>query len=200
MPADPQKRRPTPYPLARPLIADGDVLLFRRRHNLQGILIGAAGRSPYAHAALAAWWDSCLLCLEARQFAGCRAVTLSSQVSDHPGRIDVYRIDSARWPEYRQQKAVDLMRRLCGKPYGWFALFAASLRHLPILRFFVRPELNGRALDRPPYCSMAVAHAMRAAGVDPVPNLSDRLTEPGDLARSAVLRYLFTLEAPPCAA
>ena len=35
--------------------------------------------------------------------------------------------------------------------------------------------------------------AMRAGGVDPVPNLADRLTEPGDLARSAFYEYRFTL-------
>jgi hypothetical protein len=30
-------------------------------------------------------------------------------------------------------------------------------------------------------------------GVDPVPHLADRLTEPADLARSPFFRYRFTL-------
>jgi hypothetical protein len=35
--------------------------------------------------------------------------------------------------------------------------------------------------------------ACRAGGVDPVPNLADRLTEPADLARSPFFEYRFTL-------
>ena len=44
----------------------------------------------------------------------------------------------------------------------------------------------------------AVSRACRRGGVDPVPNLADRLTEPGDLARSAFFGYRFTL-LPPAA-
>jgi hypothetical protein len=35
-----------------------------------------------------------------------------------------------------------------------------------------------------PMCSEAVAISCRAGGIDPVPELPDRLTEPADLARS----------------
>ena len=35
--------------------------------------------------------------------------------------------------------------------------------------------------------------ADREGGIDPVPNLADRLTEPADLSRSAFFRYQFTL-------
>lgn len=46
----------------------------------------------------------------------------------------------------------------------------------------------------PPYCSEAISRAYRLAGCDPTPNLADRATEPGDLARSTLFTYRFTLE------
>jgi len=62
------------------------------------------------------------------------------------------------------------------------------------VRLFVRPETDDAANGtHPPFCSQAVALACRAGGVDPVPQLADRLTEPGDLARSPFFAYLFTL-------
>ena len=45
----------------------------------------------------------------------------------------------------------------------------------------------------PPFCSEAVSIAVQAGGVDPVPTLADRYTEPGDLARSLFFHYRFTL-------
>ena len=46
----------------------------------------------------------------------------------------------------------------------------------------------------PPYCSEACSLADRlGGGVNPVELLSDRFTEPADLARSPFYRYLFTL-------
>ena len=59
----------------------------------------------------------------------------------------------------------------------------------------VRAEVEDDAIDRrPPFCSQACAMTDRiAGGVDPVPHLSDRLTEPADLARSTFYEYAFTL-------
>ena len=58
------------------------MLLFRRRG-----LISIAGRGSHSHAAKAAWWGDDLFCLEVMQLAGGRAVTFSSQVEPHPGRL-----------------------------------------------------------------------------------------------------------------
>ena len=71
----------------------------------------------------------------------------------------------------------------------------AALRHLPLGRLLVAPDLDdAKALDQPPYCSQACVMADRiGGGVDPVPQLADRLTEPADLARSPFYRYRFTL-------
>jgi hypothetical protein len=176
---------------ARPHIADADLLLFRRRGP-----IAIAGRGDHSHAAKAAWWDQELFCLEVREWHGGRAVTLESQVKKLPGRIDVLRANAhQRWPEYDRTRATHFMRHLAGCDYGYAAVLAAAMLHLPFIRLALRAEVNDCAIDRrPPFCSDACAMADRlGGGVDPVPHLSDRLTEPADLARSPFYEYRFTL-------
>ena len=172
-------------------ISDGDLLLFRRRG-----LIAIAGRGTHSHAAKAAWWGDDLFCLEVREWHGGRAVTLESQVRRFPSRIDVCRTNPEnRWPEYDRARATTWMRRLAGCEYGYTAVLAAAMLHLPFVRMAVRAEIDDSGVDRrPPFCSQACAMADRVAGgVDPVPHLADRLTEPADLARSPFYQYLFTL-------
>ncbi len=184
-------RRNVVYREVRHRIRDGDLLLFRRRG-----WIAAAGRGEHSHAAKAAWWDEDLFCLEVRAWCGGRAVTLSSQVRRFPGRIDVFQVNPEnRWPHYDRRGAVQYMRRLAGCDYGYLNLVLVALWHLPVVRRFLRAgaddRLGGR---RPPFCSQACAMADRlGGGVDPVPFLADRMTEPADLARSPFYRYQFTL-------
>jgi hypothetical protein len=176
---------------ARSLVRDGDLLLFRRRG-----LISIAGRGRHSHAAKAAWWGDDLFCLEVREWHGGRAVTLQSQVRRRPGRIDLFRANpNNRWPEYDRTRATILMRRLAGCDYGYAAVLAAAMLHLPFVRMAVRAEVEDSAIDRrPPFCSQACAMVDRVGGgVDPVPHLADRLTEPADLARSPFYRYELTL-------
>lgn len=176
---------------ARRQIRDSDLLLYRC-HGL----IALAGRGEYSHAAKTAWWDDELFCLEIRQWYGGRAVTLASQVQRYPGRIDVYRTNpNGRWRRYDRAGAVRFMRRLCGCQYGYMVLAAVAVLHMPLVRWLARTNVDDRAIDRrPPFCSQACAMADRlGGGVDPVPNLADRLTEPADLARSAFYQYRFTL-------
>ncbi len=64
---------------------------------------------------------------------------------------------------------------ICAQPH----LIATALLHLPVIRWFVRADVDDRALDRrAPFCSQACAMADRlGGGVDPVPQLADRFTE-----------------------
>ena len=75
------------------------------------------------------------------------------------------------------------------------AVAAAAMLHLPFIRMAVRAATEDDAIDRrPPFCSQACAMVDRVGGgVDPVPHLADRLTEPADLARSPFYQYTFTL-------
>ena len=177
------------------LIRDGDLLLFRGR-GLLSRLIGVAGRSEYTHAARAVWWGDLLFCCEVRERKGGRAVTLASQVQKYPGMIDVFETNpSRRWSDYDRRGAVSYTRRLAGCDYGYLGVLKAALRHLPLWRFLIRPDMNDqKRTSLPPFCSQACAMADRlGGGVDPVPHLADRVTEPADLARSPFYRYRFTL-------
>jgi len=177
------------------MICDGDLLLFRGSGVISR-MIGTAGRSEYTHAARAVWWGDLLFCCEVRELKGGRAVTLESQVRKYSGAIDVFETNpQRRWREFDRHGAVQYMRRLAGCDYGYFGVLKAALRHLPLWRFLVRPDMNDkRQTSQPPYCSQACAMADRIGGrVDPVPHLADRLTEPADLARSPFYRYRFTL-------
>jgi hypothetical protein len=187
----PDALRPIPYSRLRSEIRDSDLLLFRGRG-----LIAIAGRGDHCHAAKAAWWGNDLFLLETRPGRGGRAVTLSSQVARYSGRIDVYRANPGeRWADYDRDGAVRFMRRVAGLDYGYVGLLQAALLHLPGVRMFADPATDDAAINwRPPFCSQACAMADRiGGGVDPVPHLADRLTEPADLARSAFYEYLATL-------
>lgn len=191
-----------------PLILDGDLLLFRRRG-----LVAVVGRGVHSHAAKAGWWGDRLFCLEIREFHGGRALPLACHVRRFPGRIDVYRANPGnRWPEYDRAGAVRMMKDFVGCRYGYANVLRAAIAHLPILRWTIRPEKEDieYAMNIPmddtiygmpvchsvaPFCSEACALADRlGGGVDPVPHLADRFSEPADLARSPFYEYQFTLE------
>jgi hypothetical protein len=179
------------YGQARQQIRNADLLLFRRR-NWWTRLIAVAGRSEYVHAAMAGWWKDRLMCVEMTNGGG-RAQLLSNLVARWPGAIDVYQAN-ATGRRFSRERAVGAMIGITGKRYGWASLLRAALLHLPAFRFLARPDANdAESSDWPPFCSQAVSLADRAGGVDPVPNLADRLTEPADLSRSTFYAYRFTL-------
>jgi len=189
--AGPEKRTHRRYGDMREEIRDADLLLFRRR-NWYMRLAEVSGRSQYVHAAMAGRWGDRLMCIE-MTCGGGRAQLLSNVVASSPGCIDVYAV-LVRPPRFSRRRAIAAMIGITGKPYGKVNLCRAALLHLPIFRFFVSPDIDdAKTTAWPPFCSQAVSMAMRAGGVDPVPNLADRLTEPGDLARSAIYQYRFTL-------
>lgn len=176
-------------------LASGDLLLFRGS-GLVSRLIAVAGRAPWTHAAKLWVCGDTPLVLEVREWYGGRIVTLESQVARYPGRIDVFRLRPGVAPSYDIEQALDTMRRLAGKPYGYWSVLRAALMHLLLVRMIVPPDLNDAANgDGPVFCSQAVALADRAAGYDPVPNLADRLTSPADLAHSYLYEYRCTLVA-----
>ena len=190
-------RKVMQYASVRADIHDGDVLLFRGS-GLVSTLIRIAGRGHYSHAGMCVWARGVLLCCEVREFHGGRAVTLSSQVRLFPGSIDVYRpvVGDCQSVSFDPHRAADAMLRKAGTRYGYRAVWQAGLLHLPVIRLWQTPDTDDEATSgTPEFCSEAVASALRGEGLDPTPNLSDRLTEPNDLGRSAALRYLWTLDS-----
>jgi len=194
------RRQLRPFRDAAKCIETGDLLLFRARWRPSSLLIGRAGRSEYVHAARAAWEAGELRLLDTLQGRGARNVSLRDQVDRFPGSWDVFEtnpgnIAEALGGEYSADAAVAKIQEYVGRPYGWLAILRAALVHLPFMRLYVRPDVDdGSTITSPPFCSQLAVIGDRAGGFDPVPHLADRLTEPGDLARSLFYRYRFTLE------
>jgi hypothetical protein len=182
------------YESVQSSIKNADLLLCRTGRRLCDLAISAAARSPYVHAGMAAWIDGKLSIVDVLQFHGGRIVPLADEVSRHPGRYDVYRANTIRFPELDRDAAVEQMRHYADGQYGWWNVVRASLRHLAFVRLLIPPLTDDKANGTyPPFCSQAAGTAYREAGVDPVPNLADRVTEPGDLARSLLFSYFCTL-------
>ena len=194
--------RCVPYITARECIYSADVLLFRSKRNVS--LIAKAGRSDYNHAGLAAWWCSekgtmgfkpepafsRLICLDTVAFRGGGHTFLSDLVEESPGCIDVYQPTI----DVDIPAIVEKMMETTSGRYGWWGLLKVSTLHLPVFRLFAKPNLDDESDGSLPFCSDAVSRAYRlGGGIDLVPNLADKCTEPGDLARSALLSYKFTL-------
>jgi hypothetical protein len=177
-----------PFQDSLPELRDGDIALFRGAGWISW-LITIGGRSHYSHAALVALWFGVPMLLEFREGIGGRAVTLASQVRRYPGQIDFYRVAAA--DEETGQYAVQWLIRMVGEPYSWLGILTAAALHLPVLRWFRRPDMrdndNGHVRWRPMFCSQAVAGAWQHAGHDLVPRLADSYAEPGDIGRSAAL-------------
>ena len=187
-----QGKRPVRYFQARMEIDSGDLLLFRPRNWLWRA-IAVAGRSEYTHAAMASREAGRIRVLQ--ETSGERHnLALSDLVKRWPGVIDVFKANAEGNPRFAPWIAVQAMQEIVKRDYGWGDLIRAALYHLPVVRFCLRPDTDD---DEPtagkPFCSQAISMACRRGGVDPVPQLADRLTEPGDLARTTFFRYRFTL-------
>jgi len=202
------------YKDAEPLIREGDVLLFRGRSWIS-FFIGRAGETAYSHVGLASWvrnGQDILECIEFREGGGGRSSNLERQVQKYPSIIDVYR-PIPRWSHWefdsKNQNAVLIhrsfdgravthtMRHLTGLPYGWRRLWwiakhkLAGLRLLFSTKHLMHDEVGDVIY---PVCSTAVAYSFNANGYDLIHNRGDSWTEPGQIAESTRLSYLFTLE------
>lgn len=136
-----ERASPTPrtlrYSAARRKIRHGDLLLFPHR-GLPGRLIAAAGRSPYSHAALAAWWQGRLMVLEVRQFRGGRAVLLSNVLRRGP--IDVFAAD-AEGLGFNRRRAVGHMLGYTGRACRGSLRRGGPMRHRRPARRSPRPDV-----------------------------------------------------------
>ena len=190
--------RLVPYSEARGQIRDADLLLWRPT-SWDGWIIAQLTRSEHCHASKAAWEASRLMTLGTEGGKGGIAEPLSEQVAKYPGIIDVYEVNpEGRWHGYDRAASIAWTRNhVVGQKYGWWATIRSGLSRVIVLRWFPYfspnrdDEANG---TKPPNCSAACSMSDRLGGnVDPVENLSDLATEPGDLARSPFYKYRFTL-------
>lgn len=179
-------------------IDSGDLLLLRNRSRPSNILIQIVGRTKYVHVGTAYWEDGELRCLDTVPWSGARNSLFSNLVEKYPQQWDVFEplsaVAEAHGSTYDSNMVCEVMKGFVGKPYGWYNIFLVSFLHLPVIRLFVRPATNDAETSKyPPFCSQARAIADRKAGIDPVKFLADHVTEPGDLSRSLLYKYKFTL-------
>lgn len=190
--------KPAIYGDVRSRIYNGDLLLFRPSvpdgevGDTTSEAIAAGGRSVYSHAAMAARWFNVMMCI-GMGYGGGEAVPLSDLVNKHPGHWDVYETNAIRKFSFNRGMLIDTMIRTTSAPYGWSNFFRLCASKLPFVRWFVKTPTKDCCDSEGWVCSESFARACRIAGYDPVPNLADRATEPGDLARSPFFKYKFTL-------
>jgi len=141
-----------------------------------------------------------------------RHLTLSSQVKKFSGQIDVFRpVATCAYDVYDEdtnlvykvtrsldgKRITNAMRAMEGTPYGWKQILGFCKYNMLGLRLLYNTSRKMLDDDYPsqnfPVCSTSVAMLFREHYFDLVPHRSDASTEPSDLARSALLHYLFTL-------
>jgi len=205
-----------PYSIARCLIQQADVLLFRH-DKFPGIgwFIGQYTRSPYSHVGLAHWEGDKLYCIEFREFKGSRHYPLSKYICAGY-KIDVFRpCLSVTYPIINEdEKDLQVLQEtknftphtandiiytshdLLGEPYSYWVIWQIFKLYIPFVRFFVRQrnlEKNDEIDPKSFVCSTLVTFSYRKHFLDPVPCLPDSYTTPGDLARSQLFHKLFEI-------
>jgi hypothetical protein len=149
--------------------------------------------------------------LEFLIFVGSRATSLENYVKKMPGLIDVFRVDPIHNITYFEEHTqtfiteqrvfdpeciVETFRGVTGLEYSLWRVICLSLRHLSILKPFLRNHFDDSLKELPTsaVCSTMVAHVFNKCYTDLVKFKSDEITEPSDIASSPILNYLFTLK------
>jgi len=164
-------------------IRDGDIAGFRN-----GGVVELAG--CWTHIAMCLWVKQTLMLAECREWHGGRMVTLSSQVTRCPGRIDIFQPSCER---NVAAYAAELVARQAGHDYGWGSIRIAALKRLFFLgrrtRMACRDTTPSKWSD-PKHCSQTVVWAFRKtakrAGSDyfPCEGMADKCVEPTPLVES----------------
>lgn len=188
--------RPYLLPIGRAELRSGDLAQFRGR-GLVSSWIRWATHGVHSHSGMVRVdTEGNVDLLEVREFIGGRAIPLEAAVERAPGRIDIFRPRVDRWPEYSVARAVEMMRIITSRRYGYLGVTRLALQRIPFVwRLFpieTRDVIDGRS-SQAPFCSHAVAIACRAGGVDPVPRKPDYLVTPADLTWSLLFDYVCTL-------
>jgi hypothetical protein len=202
------------YDLAKNLLHEADVLLFREHGWPSYFLIRKMDHSLYNHVGLASRhngensiWEN----IEFRGFTGGRTVSLEEMVKQKTGIIDVYRPVPYRIElsyNVTENKVIRkkincnykgvtcCMRKLTGMSYGWRRIWWMVQWYIPGLRLFyytdkiIDDEVENISF---PICSSSVPYSFSYNNFDLLKNRADGWMKPGDIALSPYLNYLFTL-------
>lgn len=175
-------------------LEEGDMLAWRPTGQI-GYTIAARGRTRYSHVGVFCRCYGLPMVAEVREFLGGRVVSLPTQIREAVGDIDVYKVDTKKFPEFNREGAVRYMLQYAGQGYGYFGVLKLALLHTPYLCRLITRNANDEYVDDlPVFCSQAISAADRiGGGVDPVLHVADNSTEPGDLPASHLYEYFCTL-------
>lgn len=189
---------------ARDRIQNGWLLQYRGAAGIVSNAIRwAASGQPHTHSALAHVFENGkkhINVLEMRQFRGGSSLPFEYHVEKYGGRIDVFSINTERFPEYDADATIEVMRDLVTRGYGYNGAATLALRHLPFIwRLFPVDITDVLDPDETrnvrPFCSHAIAIALQLGGdVDPVLRMPAYLVEPAHLTNSHVFNYEFTIK------
>jgi hypothetical protein len=181
------------YSEAEKLIEPGWLLQYRGTSTI-GQLIQRFTGSVHSHSAMVARNGGGRLdVMEVRELIGGRRQPLLGHVIANSGKIDVFKPDTEKFPEYKPAKAIAKMRALTSCRYGYRSVLRIALRKIPyVWRYYsvdnrdVTPATEDGIR---PHCSFAVSLAVAAGGVDMVPWKPHYLVTPADLTHSLFARY-----------
>jgi hypothetical protein len=196
-----------PYTLAKRYLRDADILLFYPKPFPSiGWFISKYTRSKYSHVGLASIEDECS-CVEFREFKGCRNISLEKYLKTE-GKIDVYRAvpryftikevngefleTAVELTNAKRKNIVNTAKKMVGSSYSFRLIFNMMKYYVPGLRLNDYDKDDG--IEPTIFvCSTLVGYAYRKHYMDLVSNYSDNQVTPGDIARSPLIRYVFTL-------
>lgn len=172
------------YQSLRDQIQTGDLLLFRGKRFLSGV-IEHLSSSPYSHVAILAKWHGRVLAFQS-DLRGVEVLPASRIVYHYDGRVDWWAMKPAwrREGVFHEDLLFDTAITLLGIKYGFWKLLGLGLRIL-----FGR-ALNPKDAQATPdtlFCSQFVSLCYRMASrqqMDVNRKVNDASTSPGDFARS----------------
>jgi len=193
------------------LVKDADILLFNHpSFPFGGWWVAHLSFSKYSHIGLAKWEDNELYCLEFREFAKSRKYKVKDYIAEG-NSIDVFRLSpliqklefdpktlkiSIKTHHFDQNRVNNILERaewMLGRSYSWAQIKNIWFTYMPFVRWFTSSNIkdtNGKTF----VWSSFVSYLIRRYYVDPCEFISDEYTKPGDLARSNITNYLFTLD------
>ena len=197
-----------PFEEAKNYIQEADLLLFRAgQFPSVGWWISKYTNSDYSHVAIAHYDDGELYCVEQREFKGGRSVLLESQLNTDG--IDIYRANTEIVvPVFNKdgissehlylndevKKSITKSAlKITGSSYGWSNIWNIAKGYAPFFRLIKSGKNGDDDIAKAYVCSTASVYSYRLNYYDPCPNLSDARTTPGDLARSSLFHYMFTM-------
>jgi hypothetical protein len=174
------------YDEIRREIKDGDILLYKGKGLFKSgfipTLVQLVTRSPYAHAAITAWWNERLMVIEAIG-SGVIVNPLSLSLERYHATVEWFS-GKEEIPDEKRQEMMFYAQKEFGKGYAVLLSFWFMIKML----FIGNIDKNDRFREETRfYCSQFVAQVYHKAGLDLKKQRNDRYMSPDDIANSPLL-------------